>query len=146
MALREIRLPLKEPFRISSGEVRERRIVLLEDDTTMALDVLSSGVRPGDLVRYRYHVRPEDLHLVDEDAVRRALISAGAHEVKLEPVLVHEARVRSTEIATARDTWDRVRAFWAAKGIAIDDATAERVRRKLEEIETAERAGQEVAA
>ena len=28
--LREIRLPLKEPFRISSGEVRERRILLLE--------------------------------------------------------------------------------------------------------------------
>jgi o-succinylbenzoate synthase len=27
---REIRLPLKEPFRISSGEVRERRIMLLE--------------------------------------------------------------------------------------------------------------------
>ena len=28
--LREIRLPLREPFRISSGEVRERRILLLE--------------------------------------------------------------------------------------------------------------------
>ena len=28
--LREIRLPLKEPFRISSGEVTERRILLLE--------------------------------------------------------------------------------------------------------------------
>lgn len=28
--LREIRLPLKEPFRISSGEVHERRILLLE--------------------------------------------------------------------------------------------------------------------
>ena len=28
--LREIRLPLREPFRISSGEMRERRIVLLE--------------------------------------------------------------------------------------------------------------------
>ncbi len=30
IVLREIRLPLKEPFRISSGEVRERRIMLLE--------------------------------------------------------------------------------------------------------------------
>lgn len=30
VTLREIRLPLKEPFRISSGEVRERRIMLLE--------------------------------------------------------------------------------------------------------------------
>jgi len=30
ITLREIRLPLKEPFRISSGEVRERRILLLE--------------------------------------------------------------------------------------------------------------------
>ena len=30
ITLREIRLPLKEPFRISSGEIRERRIMLLE--------------------------------------------------------------------------------------------------------------------
>jgi O-succinylbenzoate synthase len=30
ITMREIRLPLKEPFRISSGEVRERRILLLE--------------------------------------------------------------------------------------------------------------------
>src|SRR3954466_4648155 len=30
IALREIRLPLKEPFRISSGVVSERRICLLE--------------------------------------------------------------------------------------------------------------------
>ncbi len=30
LVLREIRLPLREPFRISSGEMRERRILLLE--------------------------------------------------------------------------------------------------------------------
>lgn len=30
IVLREIRLPLREPFRISSGEMRERRILLLE--------------------------------------------------------------------------------------------------------------------
>src|SRR5690606_10934168 len=30
LVLREIRLPLREPFRISSGEVSERRILLLE--------------------------------------------------------------------------------------------------------------------
>lgn len=30
ITLREIRLPLREPFRISSGELRERRILLLE--------------------------------------------------------------------------------------------------------------------
>ena len=28
--LREIRLPLREPFRISSGEMKERRIMLCE--------------------------------------------------------------------------------------------------------------------
>jgi O-succinylbenzoate synthase len=30
IALREVRLPLREPFRISSGVVSERRIFLLE--------------------------------------------------------------------------------------------------------------------
>jgi O-succinylbenzoate synthase len=33
VVLREIRLPLKEPFRISSGEVKDRRILLLELET-----------------------------------------------------------------------------------------------------------------
>jgi O-succinylbenzoate synthase len=44
IVLREIRLELKEPFRISSGEVRERRILLLELHDTSGASVWSECV------------------------------------------------------------------------------------------------------
>lgn len=48
--LREIRLPLREPFRISSGEVLERRIVLMEledADGTRAWSECVAGEHPN---------------------------------------------------------------------------------------------------
>lgn len=48
--LREIRLPLREPFRISSGEMRERRILLLElvdADGTRAWSECVADERPN---------------------------------------------------------------------------------------------------
>lgn len=44
LSLREIRLPLREPFRISSGEVTERRIMLLELRDADGVTVWSEGV------------------------------------------------------------------------------------------------------
>jgi len=50
IVLREIRLPLKEPFRISSGVVKERRICLLElfdADGTVAWSECVAGENPN---------------------------------------------------------------------------------------------------
>lgn len=50
ITLREIRLPLKEPFRISSGEVTERRILLCELHAAEGVKVWSecvAGERPN---------------------------------------------------------------------------------------------------
>jgi hypothetical protein len=93
------------------------------------------------LVRLRYRVRPEDLHRVDE-AWWRTIYQEhhGAHEVKLEAVLVHEARVRSQAITTARDTWDKLVAYWQAAGIDVPEAQRARLRAKLDEIEKRARA------
>jgi hypothetical protein len=125
-------------------ELPGRRIVLLEENWSEGIDpnnwLPSNGV-DGALVRFRYRVRQENLHLVDETVVERALLAAGAHEVTIEAVLVHEARIRSEEIVSARTTWEKVLAFWQAKGIDPDEATRERVRAKLASIE----AGEEVA-
>ena len=43
IALREIRLPLQEPFRISSGLVSERRICLLELTSSEGITGWSTG-------------------------------------------------------------------------------------------------------
>src|SRR5678816_2504695 len=50
IVLREIRLPLKEPFRISSGVVSERRIALLEllaTDGTVGWSECVAGEQPN---------------------------------------------------------------------------------------------------
>lgn len=126
-----------------------REIVLLEADWTAHEAVHTSaphaaGILPGALVRFRYRIRPEHLHMVDEGRITDGLLNAGAHSVKLEAVLVHQDRIRCTEIATAADTWAKCLAYWQAKGIDVPENTRERLRLKLEEIETRERA--EVAA
>lgn len=126
-------------------ELPARRIVLIEADCTEGiLSVDDSGVRPGDLVRYRYTVRAADLHTVDEDEIRQALLVQGAHEVKLEAVIVQETRVRSEAIVSARSNLDRVMAYLAAKGETVDAETMARIAAKLAELEA--RHGAEVAA
>lgn len=90
------------------------------------------------LVRLRYRIRPESLHRVDEAAIEVILRALGAYDVKIEAVLVHEARVRSTEIVSATSTWEKVLAYWSAKQIDVPEATRARVRQKLDEIERGE--------
>ncbi|MBY0489872.1 MAG: o-succinylbenzoate synthase [Gemmatimonadaceae bacterium] len=51
ITLREVRLPLREPFRISSGVVSERRITLLEIRDVDGVTVWSEGVA-GELPNY----------------------------------------------------------------------------------------------
>jgi len=132
-------------------ELPARRIVLLEEDWaasgppefSMEL-TLAARVEAGDLVRLRYRIKPEDLHLIDEARIATILRSEGAHSVQLEAVLVHQDRVRCAEIVTALDTFEKCKAYWSAKDIDVTEAQRIRVRAKLEEIERRERA--EVAA
>jgi hypothetical protein len=72
---------------------------------------------------------------VDEAGIEAALREAGAHEVKLEAIVVTTARVRSEGIATAQSTADKVEEFWKVKGITVDEPTRDRVRSKLGELE-----------
>lgn len=125
-----------------------REIVLIERDWTRGPEAVEDLNREqsvrGALVRVRYRIRPEDLHLVDEDWIERYLRSAGAEEVKVEAALEHQARVRSAEIVSATTTWEKLTAFWLATGIEVPEANRARIRAKLDEIEARQR--QEVAA
>lgn len=128
-------------------ELPARRIVLLEADCTGGiLSVDDSAVRPGDLVRYRYRVRPEDLATVDEGAIRRALEAAGAAEVKLEAIVEQETRVRSEAIASATSAWEKVEAWLDAKQIDLAPEARATLKAKCDSIEARLRQGSEVAA
>jgi exonuclease SbcD len=127
-------------------ELPARRIVLEEYDWTDKSPVLwiSRAEVAGALVRCRYRVHPENLHLVNEEDIAGQYRDAGAHEVKIEAVLEHTERVRAAAIVEARDTWEKLVSYWAAAGIDVPEAQRERLRAKLDELETRQR--QEVAA
>jgi len=134
---------LEDDGRFVSNEFMElpaRRIVLLEEDWTNPIArAVGLCVDPievaGALVRVRYHIRPQDLHLVNEEVLSRAILADGAHEVQLECVIEAETRVRAGEIVLARSTAEKVDAYLSAKQIEIDAATRVRVHAKLAEIE-----------
>jgi len=110
---------------------REIRLVEGERDWTKP----APGSATGDLVRVRLRLRPDELAGFDRDAVEAAWRAAGAADVKVEVVVEHEQRVRAGEIATAATTWDKVLSYFGARGQLPDDATLDRLRGKLAEIE-----------
>jgi len=114
-----------------------RKIVLLEEDFTEEPSRIIAFAHwyEGALVRFRYRIRPEDMHLVDEDAIRRALLDAGAHEVTIEAVPEVQARVRCEEIAEASGLFEEVVAWMQTTGKPLDDAQRERLRLACSELE-----------
>lgn len=125
-----------------------RKIYLLENFWTghgWSIPLGNDAPPPNSLVRFRYRIKPEQLHEVDEQDLRRFYLEAcRAYEVKIEAVLIHEQRIRSAEIVTAESTWEKVQACWSAKQIDPDPETRARVRQKLDLIEAGQR--EQVAA
>src|SRR5258708_21846083 len=72
IALREIRLPLKEPFRISSGMVTERRICLLELRDQEGVTGWSECVA-GEFPNYSAETIDTAWHAIREGLARRGV-------------------------------------------------------------------------
>jgi DNA repair exonuclease SbcCD nuclease subunit len=140
-----------ERFRNDFVELPARGLTLLECDWASdegRAKLKEHGIDPntfalgagdqirGALVRLRYRIRAEDLHLVDEDLIEKIFKADGAIDVKVEADIQHEVRIRSQEITLARSVFEKVTAYWASKSIDVDEATRARVREKLASLET----------
>jgi len=131
-------------------ELPTRSMVLIECDWASGEGAvaLSGGIDPncflldhkrevaGALVRFRYRVRAQHLHLVDRDVIEKILLADGAHEVKVEAVVVSDTRVRSEEIATATSVTEKVQAYLQAKNIPVEPVQFDRLVEKLGGLET----------
>jgi exonuclease SbcD len=144
--VRIIEIEARGGFSSEFVELPARKIVLLEWDFTDGkidwgrLESLRVSDVCWALVRVRYRIRPEDLHLLDEAPIENILSTdCGAHSVKLEAVLVHSDRIRSEAIVTADGTFEELCAFWSSKSIDVPEAQRERVRAKLDLIEQGQR-------
>lgn len=94
----------------------------------------SHGLK-GALVRLRYRINAEDLHLVDAARAEAALQRAGAAEVKVEAIVETNTRARAPEIVDARSLTEKVDHYFKAKAVVVDDATRARVHQKVAALE-----------
>ena len=91
IVLREIKLPLKEPFRISSGEVRERRIMLLELHDSSGASVWSECVA-GEAPNYSSETIDTAWIAITQWVAPRVLGSAFEHPGEVHAVLEKDFR------------------------------------------------------
>jgi len=92
--LRELRLPLREPFRISSGVCTERRIFLLSLRDVDGVEVWAECVA-GEQPNYGPETVDTAWHAIREWLVPRLLGRALAHPRELHAVLAHNVRGHS---------------------------------------------------
>jgi o-succinylbenzoate synthase len=91
IVLREIRLALKEPFRISSGEVRERRIMLLELYDASGAHVWSECVA-GEAPNYSSETIDTGWIVITQFIAPRVLGKSFAHPGEVHAVLERDFR------------------------------------------------------
>ena len=96
--IREIRLPLKEPFRISSGVVSERRILLLELHHSDGVAVWSECVA-GEHPNYSPETADTAWHAIEHWLAPRVIGRRFTHPREVHPVLQED--VRGHEMAKA---------------------------------------------
>jgi exonuclease SbcD len=114
-------------------ELPARQMVLIDVDWRQgALPVCSLPDVQDALVRFRYRIRAQDLHAVDEAALGAVFEEAGAHEVKLEAIVEASVAERSPEVAAARSLAEKLDAYLDAKGLDVDRA---RLHARLSELE-----------
>lgn len=78
----------------------------------------------GALVRVTYKCTEEEAKLIDEGAVRRALIAAGARKVFIKATVERTSRARVAEVAEGLDTSAAFEMWLATQSIPESDVQA----------------------
>jgi len=86
-----------------------------------------ADVQKGELVRVVYEVAEEDLHKVDEEAIRAAALARGAADVKIEKVIIPQIRVRAEGISRATTLEDKLLRWAETTGAEITRETIEKL-------------------
>lgn len=118
-----------------------QQMVLLEakhdGEAFVGGDQLIAAESRGADVRFRYQVAPEHREAAKAAAaeVRADLLELGAAVVKVEEVVRQSTTARSTEVAEAKTTAEKLIALWRIRGEEMSDEREARVLGRLAEIE-----------
>lgn len=110
-----------------------RELMTLDCDALSSVDALPL-VPEGAYVRLRYRVSEEDVHKVDEKALKEKLSVMGAAEITIEKTVTPRQRVRAEGISGLVSLEEKLRKWAEILGIDISDG----VFKKLASLETDE--------
>ncbi len=91
-------------------------------------------------IRFRYTVDADKREAAFAAAVvwRKEMLAAGAAAVKLEPVVRSIVKARAPEVAMAKETRDKLKAFWESQADPPPTERRERMLQKFGELEAAD--------
>jgi DNA repair exonuclease SbcCD nuclease subunit len=132
------------------GVATEARFVPLPSRPFRTLDILTvslpdepfvlDGVEVDDdldgaIVRVRYRATDEQARRIDQAAIRRALLDAGAHRVFMQPEIIRAERARVAALDETISEEDALLMWLASQGIdPVDAAVVERHRAYVEAV------------
>lgn len=108
-----------------------REMMTLDCDALPSIDALPL-VPEGACVRLRYRVSEEDVHKVDEKALREKLSVMGTAEITIEKTVAPRQRIRAEGISGLVSLEEKLRKWAEISGVDISDG----VFKKLEMLET----------
>jgi len=125
--------------RLESSFVNTPARVMLTIDLadTPRLDALPEAIPDGAIVRLRYRVSEEDVHGVDEKALKEKLLSYGASETKIEKAIVPKQRIRAAGIARLTSIEKKLKRWAEAAGIEVPPGVYNKLK-QLEDDESTE--------
>jgi exonuclease SbcD len=86
-----------------------------------------ADVQKGDLVRVVYEIAEEDLHKVDEEAIRSAALARGAADVKIQKTIVPKIRVRAEGISRSATLEEKLMRWAETTGAEITREIVEKL-------------------
>lgn len=111
-----------------------RRMVLIDVDSSQSDADITKHDVDGALVRLRIRCKASELGSLPLDQLEGWLREAGAHRVKVEPIIQAETRARAPEIVSAKTVWEKVERYLDAKNVEVD---RESLHQRLSELEEA---------
>lgn len=118
---------------LRKGQLQSRFVVIpTRDIIPMAFDGLPSledlpEITPDSLVRVTYKVSEEEVHSVDEEAIRRKLLEQGAGEVRIEKSVIPKVMTRAAGISLIPDLAGKLKKWGETTGTEITESLLSKV-------------------
>lgn len=111
----------------SSFEIIPTRDIIKKDfEELPSIDTLPE-ITPDALVRITYRVNEEDVHVVDEQAIKDKLLALGASEVKIERSIIPKQEVRAAGISGLTSLTEKFKKSCETAGVEITEAITQKV-------------------